>query len=188
MQGKCWRDGYVLGCKLTPDRGELRSRRATTAADNSTIPASIVVQINDAQFSARVQAISDLGIVFGKEGAIEGTTESAANEILPSDRNTESVQLVIFDEVVHLILTGGRGVNVGTAVAVCVHSEIEAGDVDSGVLDFAFGGRGGSCGGGLGGRGAGGNSSGGCLACYDRSFGDGLRGGLGSGDRSGDLG
>ena len=146
------------------------------------------MQVNDAELSARVQTISDLGIVFGKEGAIEGATESAADEILPSDRNTESVQLVIFDEVVHLVLTGCGGVDVGTAVAVCVHSEIENGDVDYGVLDFAVGGRGGSCSGGLGGRGAGGNSSGGCLACYDGSFGDGLRGGFESGDRSGDLG
>jgi hypothetical protein len=56
-------------------------------------------------------------------------------QVLPADGETEGVELVVLDEVVHLGLTGGSRVDEAAGGGtVGVHAEIEASNVDTGVL------------------------------------------------------
>ena len=128
----------VLGGQLRPDGGELGVGGAAAAADDGTVPAGVVVEVDDTQLSAGVQAVCNLGVVLRKERAVEVAAEGIANEVLPADGETEGIELIILDEVVHLGLTSGAGVLVSTRAAVGINTEVEASDVDTGVLHLAL--------------------------------------------------
>jgi hypothetical protein len=125
----------ILGSKLRPDRGELSVGGTTAAANNLTVPAGVVVEVEDTELGAGVQAVGHLLVVLGEEGGVEVATELAVDKVLPANGETESVELVVLDEVLHLGLTGGSGVDVAAGGStVGVHTEIEASNVDTGVL------------------------------------------------------
>ena len=125
----------ILGSKLAPDRSELSVGGTTTAANNLAVPAGVVVEVEDTELGARVQAVGHLLVVLGKEGAVEVAAEVLVDEVLPANGDTEGVELVILDKVLHLGLTGGAGVDVVTSGStVGVHAEIEASNVDTSVL------------------------------------------------------
>jgi hypothetical protein len=125
----------VLGSKLRPHRGELSVGGTTAAANNLAVPAGVVVEVEDTELSTGVQAVGHLLIVLGEEGGVEVTAELAVDKVLPANGETESVELVVLDEVLHLGLTGGSRVDVAAGGStVGVHAEIEASNVDTGVL------------------------------------------------------
>jgi hypothetical protein len=127
--------GSILSSQLRPDGSELGVGRTTAAANNLTVPAGVVVEVKDAKGSARVQAVGHLLIVLGEEGGVKGATEVLVDKVLPANGKTESVELVVLDEVVHLGLTGGSRIDVTAGGStVGVHAEIEASNVDTGVL------------------------------------------------------
>ena len=125
----------ILGSKLAPDGGELGVGGTTAAANNLAVPASVVVEVKDTESGSRVQAVGHLLVVLGEEGGVEVATELAVDKVLPADGETEGVELVVLDEVVHLGLAGGSRVDVAAGGStVGVHAEIEACNVDTGVL------------------------------------------------------
>lgn len=127
--------GSILSSQLRPDGSELGVGRTAAAANNLTVPASVVVEVEDTKGSARVQAVGHLLIVLGEEGGVKGATEVLVDKVLPANGDAESVELVVLDEVVHLGLTGGSRIDVAArGSTVGVHTEIEASNVDTGVL------------------------------------------------------
>jgi hypothetical protein len=127
--------GSILGSQLRPDGSELSVGGTTAAANNLAVPAGVVVEVEDAELGARVQAVGHLLVVLGEEARVEGAAEVLVDEVLPADGETEGVELVVLDEVVHLGLTGGSRVDEAAGGStVGVHTEIEASDVDTGVL------------------------------------------------------
>jgi len=159
----------VLGRKLAPQAVELRVRWPALANDR-TIPTCVVVDVKDAQRSAAVQATLHQAVVVCKVGRVKGASEIAVDEVLPANRQTEGVQTVILDEVVHLPDAIGAGVYGArhSAGAVGATAKVEASDVDAGVGDLTRAGRGSrrsdcrcyrgglGCDGGAGGHGRGG--------------------------------
>lgn len=124
----------VLGGNLRPEAGKF-GVAGTALADNGAVPAGIVVNVDNAHGSTGSQAVLDLGVedapVLGVESAADGV-----DEVLPADRNTEGVESVIVDEVLHLVKTGLAGDLVGVgACAVSAAAEVKTGDVDTSVLD-----------------------------------------------------
>jgi hypothetical protein len=89
------------------------------------------VNINDAKRCAGVQAALNLLVVRGPGVGIEGAAEVVVQKELPSDRDAEGVQAVVFDEVLHLVYTNLAGVNDvgGLARSVDGAAEVEAGDL-----------------------------------------------------------
>jgi hypothetical protein len=132
----------VLLRKLSPYIRQLRIRRPTLT-NNSSIPSSIVVNIEDTQRRTGVQAPLDEAIVLCEVVPVQGTTELVVEQELPAHRKTENVERVVLDKVVHLcecsattddvvrLVRSGQG-----AFAIDRASEIETGDVDTGILDL----------------------------------------------------
>jgi hypothetical protein len=92
----------VLSRNLRPQAGELGVCRSALA-NNSTVPAGVVVDVNNAKRSAGVQAALDHLVVRGPVGGVEGAAEVVVEQELPSDRNAEGVQAVVLDEVLYLV-------------------------------------------------------------------------------------
>jgi hypothetical protein len=127
----------VLGSNLRPKAGKLDVGR-TALANNGAVPAAIVVEVDDAESSAGVQAALDLLIEDSPVGRAEGTADSVVDEVLPADGDTESVEAIVLDEVLHLIETGLARVGVAASAASTVGTaaEVETGDLyDMSVLD-----------------------------------------------------
>lgn len=98
----------VLSCDLRPETRKLGVGR-TTLANDRTVPTSIIVNVNNAKRGASVQAALNLLIIGRKVVGVKVAAEVVVEEILPSYGESESVQAVIVDEVLHLIdakLTG----------------------------------------------------------------------------------
>ena len=127
----------VLGGNLRPDAGELSVSRSALA-NNSAVPAAVVVEVDDAERSAGCQAALNLLIEDSPVGGAEGAADSVVDEVLPADRDTESVETVVLDEVVHLVEAVLAGVDIAAsgASAVGATAEIETGNLYD-VLEFS---------------------------------------------------
>jgi hypothetical protein len=125
----------VLGGNLRPDASELGIGRSALANDGA-VPAAVVVQVDDTESSAGVQAALDLLVEDSPVRRAEGAANSVADEILPADGDTEGVEAVVLDEVVHLVETGLAWVGVAAAAAtIGSAAEVEASDLcDTSVL------------------------------------------------------
>lgn len=119
----------VLGGNLRPDAGELGVGR-TALADNGAVPAAVVVEVDDTQCSAGIQAALDLLVVGGPVVGVEGAAD-AVDEVLPTDGDTEGVEAVVVDEVLHLVEAGLARVDdaAGVAGAVGSAAEVETSDL-----------------------------------------------------------
>ena len=60
------------------------------------------MEVNDAQRSAGAQATLDQFVVGGKIGGVKSSVEIAVDKVLPADRETECVEVVVVDEVLYL--------------------------------------------------------------------------------------
>lgn len=108
-EGDLWL-GSVLGGQLRPERGELGvSDTSTALADNVSVPATVVVDVDDAEIGDS-QARGHESIVSGKVGGVEGTTKAVVKEVLPSNGKTEGVEASVSDKVLHLACTSGTRV------------------------------------------------------------------------------
>lgn len=74
----------VLRRNLRPETGEL-GVSGTTLTHDGTVPASIVVNVNNAKRGTRVQAALDQPIVGLPVVGIEGATKVVVEKELPSD-------------------------------------------------------------------------------------------------------
>ena len=137
---------------LCPERSKLGIGRAALA-HNGTIPASIVVsmkmssvrwksgssnlQVNDAKVRTGLQAGLNKSKVLLAAIAIQDVRLIC--EILPCDGETERVESVVFDEMVHLGIASLAGRVCGSegAGSICAATKVEPGDVDAGVRNFA---------------------------------------------------
>lgn len=90
----------VLGGKLRPEIHVLRNGRATLA-DDLSIPASIIVNINDARCTGS-QASLDQLIILPGVCRIQLPSKLVVEQVLPADRQSEEVEIVILDEMLHL--------------------------------------------------------------------------------------
>jgi hypothetical protein len=132
----------VLLRKLSPYVRQLRVRWSTLT-NNCSIPSSIVVDIEDAQRCTRVQASLYEAIVLCEVVPIQSTAELVVEQELPAHGETESVERVILDKVVHLCQCSASTDDVVRLVRSCQGafavdgaSEVETGDVDTSILDL----------------------------------------------------
>jgi hypothetical protein len=112
----------VLGSNLRPKAGKV-SVGGTALANDLAVPAGVVVDVDNAESSAGGQAVLDLLVV---------------DEELPADGDTEGVEAVVLDEVVHLVeaVLVGREAAATVASAIGTAAEVETGDLcDVLVLD-----------------------------------------------------
>jgi hypothetical protein len=115
----------VLGSDLGPDAGEVVVG-GSALADNGAVPASVVVQVNDAKGGARSQAALDLSIVDLPVSSVQGAADGV-DKVLPADGETEGVEAVVFNKVVHLVETSLARVDdvAGGASTVGAATEVE---------------------------------------------------------------
>ena len=120
----------VLGGNLRPKAGEV-SVGGTALADNLAVPAGVVVDVDNTESSAGGQAVLDLLVVDSPVGGAEGTADLVVDEELPADGDTEGVETVILDEVVHLVEAVLAGCEAGARVASAISAaaEVETGDL-----------------------------------------------------------
>lgn len=100
-----------------------------------SVPASIVMHVNDAA-RAGSQASLDKRVVLLEVVLVERTSEHVVGEELPADGETEDVETVVVDKVLHLssaimtvVLEQRRPRAAGRARAVGVAAKVEAGNV-----------------------------------------------------------
>jgi hypothetical protein len=119
----------VLGGDLRPDAGEVVVG-GSALADDGAVPAGVVVEVDDAEGGAGGQAALDLGVVDLPVGCVEGAADGV-DEVLPADGETEGVESVVFDEVVHLVEAGLARVDdvAGGASTVGTATEVETSDL-----------------------------------------------------------
>jgi len=123
----------VLGSNLRPKAGKLDVGR-TALANNSAIPAAVVVHVDDAHGGTGIQAALDLLVVGGPVVGVEGTADGV-DQVLPADRETESVEAIVSNEVLHLVETSlARVDNVAAARAVSSTAEVETSDLSYSAL------------------------------------------------------
>lgn len=77
------------------------SRTAGALADDFAVPASIVVDINDA-VATGIQACFHEGIVFGEIGWVERSTDHIVGQILPCNGQSVDVEPNVLREMLHL--------------------------------------------------------------------------------------
>lgn len=120
----------VLGSNLRPKAGEV-SVGGTALANDLAVPAGVVVDVDNAESSAGGQAVLDLLVVDGPVGGAEGAANLVVDEELPADGNTEGVESVVLDEVVHLVEAILAGLEAGATVAgtISAAAEVETGDL-----------------------------------------------------------
>ena len=120
----------VLGGNLRPKAGEL-SVGGTALANDLAVPAGVVVDVDNAEGSAGGQAVLDLLIVDGPVGGAEGAADLVVDEELPADGDTEGVEAVVLDEVVHLVEAVLAGCEAGARVASAISAaaEVETGNL-----------------------------------------------------------
>ena len=89
--------------------------------DNGAIPASVVVNVDDAACT-RGKAGLDQLIIRTHSSRVEVTINIVVDEVLPADGESKDVEEVVLHEMVHLLSMVGRRANrrsVGTSLA-CV--------------------------------------------------------------------
>lgn len=117
----------IFGGNLTPQAREL-GVSWPALSDDIAIPPGVIVDVDDAHLGTRAQAALHQIIVGGEVRGVEGTAQVVVDEVLPRDWQTESVEAVVGDEVVHLVdagLAGWVGGGEG-ACSVCAAAEVEA--------------------------------------------------------------
>jgi hypothetical protein len=119
----------VLGSDLGPDASEIVVG-GSALADDGAVPTGVVVQVDDAEGGAGVQAALDLGIVDLPVSSVQGAADGV-DEVLPAHGETEGVEAVVFDEVVHLVETSLARVDDVTrgASTVGAATEVETSDL-----------------------------------------------------------
>lgn len=120
----------VLGSNLRPKAGEV-SVGGTALANDLAVPAGVVVDVDNAKSSACGQAVLDLLVVDGPVGGAEGAADLVVDEELPADGDTEGVEAVVLDEVVHLVkaILAGRKAGARVASAISAAAEVETGNL-----------------------------------------------------------
>ena len=120
----------VLGSNLRPKAGEL-SVSGTALANDLAVPAGVVVDVDNAESSAGGQAVLDLGVVDSPVGGAKGAADRLVDEELPADGDTEGVEAVVRDEVVHLVeaILAGSLAGARAASAISAAAEVETGDL-----------------------------------------------------------
>ena len=91
--------GVLLG-KLGPEIAKLVVRRSALA-DDAAVPAGVVVHVKDAEGAGRQTRLHEL-VVGAEEGCVERTAEVVVDEVRPSDRKAEEVEVVVGRKVLHL--------------------------------------------------------------------------------------
>jgi hypothetical protein len=87
------------------------------------------VNVDDAHGGTGIQAALDLLVVGGPVVGVEGTADGV-DQVLPADGETESVEAVVSDEVLHLVETSlARVDNVAAARAVGSTAEVKTSDL-----------------------------------------------------------
>ena len=93
--------GVLLG-ELRPHGGEVVVGRAARGlADDLTVPAGVVVDVNNAAGVGGEARFND-AVVAGEIGFIEGSTELVGDKVLPANGEAEDVESVVGGEVLHL--------------------------------------------------------------------------------------
>lgn len=120
----------ILGGDLRPKAGELSVGR-TALTDNGAVPARVVVDVDNAECSAGVQAALDLGIVGIPVVRVERAAEVVVEEKLPADWDAEGIHSAVSEEVVHLVDACLAGVDDTRCLAGAVDgaAEVETGDL-----------------------------------------------------------
>lgn len=92
----------VLSRNLRPKTSELSIGR-TSLSNDRAVPTSVVVDVDNAKGGAGVQATLDLFVVGREVVGVKGAAEVVVQQELPSHRNTEGVQAIVVDKVLHLV-------------------------------------------------------------------------------------
>jgi hypothetical protein len=117
----------------------------STLANDATIPAGIVVDVDDALASLVETSLNKL-IVLGKVVGVESTTKSVVDQVLPSDGQAEHIHSVVPGEMLHLanavwivvlaVEVPQRGIDLGSvAITIGRTTEVEACDIEASELD-----------------------------------------------------
>lgn len=93
---------FVLSRELRPKASELGVGRASLP-DDRTIPASVVVNVDDTKGGTGVQASLDLLVIGREVVGVKVTTKVVVEQELPSDGDSECIQAIIGNEVLHLV-------------------------------------------------------------------------------------
>lgn len=91
----------VVRCDLRPEIGELIIGRSSLT-NNASIPACIVVNIDDAHGGTSIDAALDLLVVGGKVRSVQFAAELVVHQELPAHGDAKDVQARILHKVVHL--------------------------------------------------------------------------------------
>lgn len=108
----------IFRCQLAPQTGELVVGWAALA-DNCTVPAGVIVNV-DHTVGASGQARLHQVVVLGHVPVVEVAAQLALDQVLPPDVQSEHVELVLLDEMVHLIGGTRRRIDPGER-AVALH-------------------------------------------------------------------
>lgn len=89
------------------------------------------MDVDNAEGSAGGQAVLDLLVVDSPVSGAEGTADLVVDEELPADGDTEGVEAVVLDEVVHLVEAVLAGCEAGARVASAISTaaEVETGNL-----------------------------------------------------------
>lgn len=93
--------GIGIFCSyLTPEACEL-CVCWSALTDNTSVPARIIMDIDDASCTSPKTRLNEL-IILGKVRSIQYAPNYIVGEILPSYREPEKIEVVIFDKMRHL--------------------------------------------------------------------------------------
>ena len=93
----------ILCRQLAPQTGEVTVFGSTLTNDLS-VPAGVVVNI-DNTVSTSDQTSLDQGVVFGEIRRVQRATDLIIDEVLPPNGQSERVQTIVVNEVLHLTRT-----------------------------------------------------------------------------------
>jgi hypothetical protein len=132
----------VLLCQLLPYIRQLRINWSTLA-NNLVVPSSVVVKVENTQRCTRLQASLHEAIVLGEVVRIKCSTKLVVEQELPAYWETERVETVVLNEMVHLSKRSAATDDVvglvrarQGAFAVDCASKVEPGDVHTCVLNL----------------------------------------------------
>ena len=124
----------VVFCELGPEAGELLVGGAALA-DYAAVPAGVVVDV-DYAVCARGEAGLHFVVVGFEVCGVEGPAKGVVDEVLPGDVESEDVEVVVADEVLHLARSVFGYIDRGeVAATVWDAAEVHTGDVDASELD-----------------------------------------------------